>query len=387
MGTLASTLAASAILMGVVGCGRTGLDPDATVDGGADGTADTATPQPEGGDARGDAAPLGPPDAGAAEEASTPPWEMDAGLAPDAACTGKLLPNGRCLVRIASGQEYPWGVAIDATNVYWVNQGKPGETGTGAIMKAPRGGGRASAVVSGLDAPHDLATDGVDVFWTGKVLSAVSVNGGQPRTIFYDHFLSETGIVIRQGKKVYWIDNDSFYGLHAAFPDGTGHEVISERTSIGGVAPSTTGIVYTEYSIFDGDPQRVKSRAFDGTTAVLVESKDAVDSPQLVASAKNVVVYTGQVGGLSSVPLAGGAPTFLANRTHPGGIATDGTYLYFTDRGQGGVVRAPLGDGAPELLVGNDDDQGVYGDGSIAIDAASVYFTDEAGYVFRLWPR
>ena len=39
---------------------------------------------------------------------------------------------------LASGQDDPWGIAVDATSVYWFNQGY---IPPGAVMKVPLDGG------------------------------------------------------------------------------------------------------------------------------------------------------------------------------------------------------------------------------------------------------
>ena len=55
------------------------------------------------------------------------------------------------------------GIAVDATNVYWVNAGS---VGTGSLMKVPVNGGNAQTLASGLDDPTGLAIDATSAYVT-----------------------------------------------------------------------------------------------------------------------------------------------------------------------------------------------------------------------------
>ncbi len=61
---------------------------------------------------------------------------------------------------LASGPSGPYGIAVDATSVYWTNS-----TG-GAVMKVPLDGGVATTLASGQSGPFDIAVDDSSVYWT-----------------------------------------------------------------------------------------------------------------------------------------------------------------------------------------------------------------------------
>jgi hypothetical protein len=86
---------------------------------------------------------------------------------------------------IASAQNHPRGIAVDASTVYWANFGDT--QGTGSIMKCPKAGcgTGASVLASNLVYPDGIAVDAKYVYFTshGGQVSRLPLAGGAPEVL------------------------------------------------------------------------------------------------------------------------------------------------------------------------------------------------------------
>jgi hypothetical protein len=83
--------------------------------------------------------------------------------------------GGLVINTIAMGQIWPWDIAVDATSVYWLNNGSSG-VNNGSINKCPLsgcppsadGGTNPTVLASGQSLPSALAIDTNAVYWTDQ---------------------------------------------------------------------------------------------------------------------------------------------------------------------------------------------------------------------------
>jgi hypothetical protein len=177
-----------------------------------------------------------------------------------------------------TGLMSPWGVAVDAKNVYWVSSG-----GTGAgifVQSAPVGTAAGTLVATTLaiyDTPGGLAVNGTDLFFAatstvtgGGAIFQVPITGGTPQTV-WTTISGQPQDVALDSNNVYWVDQSA--GVLYSTP---------LATSLSGATP------------------KVLSTAFTTPVHLAVDSTD-------------VYVADNTKESIFEVPIAGGAATALAS--------------------------------------------------------------------------
>ena len=106
---------------------------------------------------------------------------------------------------IAASQDRPMGIAIDSTNVYWVNQGVGNQ---GSVMKMPLFGGTPVSLATGEPYPQEIAVDGTYVYWDNFVYAGsvvkVPIAGGDKVTLAADASMVNTSAMTIDGTNAYW---------------------------------------------------------------------------------------------------------------------------------------------------------------------------------------
>jgi Low-density lipoprotein receptor repeat class B len=84
--------------------------------------------------------------------------------------------------QLSMGQS-PWGLAIDATNVYF------GDQNAGAVGRMPLGGGAVTLLATSQDTPRGVAVDASFVYWAergGGHIRKVPISGGAATTLAFN---------------------------------------------------------------------------------------------------------------------------------------------------------------------------------------------------------
>jgi hypothetical protein len=121
---------------------------------------------------------------------------------------------------VTSPEEFLPAIAVNATNVYWIDVHRlaNGDT-TSALLTTPIGGGAVTTVASGFGATGDMAIDSANAYFvaSGETLLTVPLTGGTP-SVFANGVVqqasppgswAENGSpgkqIVVQGTNVYWV--------------------------------------------------------------------------------------------------------------------------------------------------------------------------------------
>ena len=280
-----------------------------------------------------------------------------------------------------------FGLAIDATNIYWATDtpnGSPIFMTDSAVMKAPVGGG-APVLLDKASAGrgYDLAVDATNVYlefqWLdhaqeGEVHRLPLAGGAQ--TGITGLQTTPRGLTLGAG---YLYIGKEMGGklLGVSLTGGAdlkfGDPFMVYGTVHHGIAVDATS-VYTTNDTGTAAGEILKWSVAGGLSTVLVAGQAApnyiaADATNLYWTDRGLMAHTGSV---MKMPKAGGAVTTLASGL--GGakrIVVDATSVYWNDDVDGVIMKVPIAGGASTVLA-----SGQLGANGLAVGATHVYWTD-----------
>lgn len=281
-------------------------------------------------------------------------------------CKGAKCFAGQCQTHeiLATNQNGARGIAVDGTSIYWATQTD------GTIMKMALGGGNPTPLATN-QSPYGIAVDASFVYWTsGQNVMRVGIGGGSPSVVTTDASVASSIAV--DASFVYWtgankvmkapktggaaaLVANASYAENLRVRDGFVYfisdpiaAVQSNRVSVNGGNPTilgtsqgsfATGIALDSASIYWADGDYVTKAPLGGGNPTTITSAFGVW--QVATDGTNVYWSAGTV--VKKRPVGGGAESLVATCLGecPSGFAIDSTHLYWTSYGAAAIVRAP----------------------------------------------
>jgi hypothetical protein len=125
----------------------------------------------------------------------------------DAGTVGRVNRTNGTTNQLASMQSRPMAIAVDGSNVYWVNQGLGN---TGSVMQLSLAGGDPTPLATNEQYPQGIAVDADHVYWTNFAyagsIKSVPIGGGTVATLASDPSMINTEDLAIDANNVYWVN-------------------------------------------------------------------------------------------------------------------------------------------------------------------------------------
>lgn len=280
-------------------------------------------------------------------------------------CAGQCMLS-RCVVTLATAQNSPERLAVDATSVYWTNYGDIMGT-NGTVIKIPIDGGTATTLASNQAAATSLAIDDSFVYWTGSAaVNKVAKSGGGSTALVSTQY-NLAGIAT---------DGTNVYFCNSA-PNATSTGTIAQVATTGGTvtnlaSPKNCGEVAVYSSnVYWSDVANggILKTPIGGGTSVQI-APDGIYFISLDGSHICGTTGGGTDAGILCIPMVGGTATTLASGEHyTMGVVVSGSDVYWGT--EEGVMKVSVNGGTPTMIAAAPSMGKIE---AVAVDANSVYW-------------
>lgn len=275
---------------------------------------------------------------------------------------------------LAAGQAHPTAIAADAISVYWTNAGSgtcpptnPSCTPppTGSVMKIPIGGGTPTTLAGGQNNPQRIAIDATNVYWTNEGSSGqgsapsntdgtvmqVPIGGGALTTLASQQSL--LGLIAVGATSVYFAVDvspgnttlSSGAILKVPIGGGTVTTLASGQYNPGGLSVAGAN-VYWSVPYLNSTPGALLKTGSDGGSQVeLASTYLPYQLPWTRTTAVDGAnVYLMDEHAFKKVPLGGGAATDVLGDVPLFDVTdftVDDVNVYWADYGSSKVFKTP----------------------------------------------
>ncbi len=217
--------------------------------------------------------------------------------------------DGTGVTTLVTGQTNPFGVAVDASHLYWSTDVS---SRGGAIMEADLSGANPHALISGLNNPYGVAVDASHIYWTSYADSTImeaNLDGTGVTTLVSSTW--EPAALAVDASHLYWTDTADNWIWTSNLDGSNAHKIVTTVNYPFAIAVGSSGIYWAVTGSNSGSDGAVWAAGLDGSN-----------------------------------------PTSLVpSQAHPDGIAVDASHLYWANANTGTIMSADLqGTGVTTLV-------------------------------------
>jgi Bacterial Ig-like domain (group 3)/PASTA domain/Domain of unknown function (DUF5050) len=237
--------------------------------------------------------------------------------------------------------------------IYWAIAGPDGSGGTTLGRADLDGTGVTHSFAGGASNPAAIAIDGNYIYWANDgtfSIGRVKLNGSDPQPKWIPNLPQSAAGIAVDGSYIYWTDGEEYIG-RATLAGGDIDPTFIDL----GAETSPAGLAVQGSTLYVGTENQIRTVSVSGGTVSPLGPSlgEDVQVPSLAVAGG--YVYFGEFGTANGI---GRMQTNGMNETDSlitglqinGGVASDGTYLYWTDVTGDEIGRALLGsDGATDI--------------------------------------